>query len=84
MVGIMKNPKEIFRIAESRISEANILLAAGYYDGAFYLAGYSIEMALKAKICLHLDIPNLFEDSKLLEKPNSKLTTLSFCYCYQA
>jgi HEPN domain-containing protein len=64
----MKNPKEIIKIAESRIAEAKILSAAGYYEGAFYLAGYSIEMALKAKICLHLDIPNLFDDSKLLDK----------------
>ena len=64
----MRNPKEILRIAESRIAEAKVLFDAGYYEGAFYLAGYSIEMALKAKICLHLDIPNLFEDSKLLDK----------------
>lgn len=33
------------------------------YDGAFYLAGYSVELMLKAKICERLGIPNLFDES---------------------
>ena len=37
-------------LAELRIKEAKILLAAGSYPGAAYLAGYSIECALKACI----------------------------------
>lgn len=37
-------------LAELRIREAKILLDAGSYPGAFYLAGYSIECALKACI----------------------------------
>ena len=37
-------------IADIRIAEAQALLAAGFFDGAYYLAGYSVEFALKACI----------------------------------
>jgi HEPN domain-containing protein len=37
-------------IADIRIAEAQSLLAAGFFDGAYYLAGYSVECALKASI----------------------------------
>jgi len=37
-------------LAELRIKEAAILLANGYYSGAFYLAGYAVECGLKACI----------------------------------
>lgn len=33
-----------------RLKEANALLAAGFPDGAYYLAGYAVECALKACI----------------------------------
>jgi HEPN domain len=35
---------------EIRIDEARVLLAQGKYDGAYYLAGYAVECALKACI----------------------------------
>ena len=38
------------QIAELRIQESKALLAAGYLDGAYYLAGYAVECALKACI----------------------------------
>lgn len=59
----MKNPTEIKALAYERLAEAEILCAASKYDGAFYLAGYSIELMLKAKICEHLGIDDLFDDS---------------------
>ena len=37
-------------IANTRIREASALLTAGFPDGAYYLAGYSVECALKACI----------------------------------
>ena len=37
-------------LAELRLREAEALLAAGLPDGAYYLAGYSVECALKACI----------------------------------
>jgi hypothetical protein len=38
------------RLADSRLREAQMLAQAGGYDGAVYLAGYTIECALKARI----------------------------------
>ncbi len=36
------------RLAELRINEARTLFEEGAFDGAYYLAGYAIECALKA------------------------------------
>lgn len=36
------------RLADVRIAEAKVLLDAGMWDGAYYLAGYAVECALKA------------------------------------
>lgn len=44
------NRADLQELAELRIKEAKILVDAGSYPGAFYLAGYSIECALKAWI----------------------------------
>jgi hypothetical protein len=57
----MKSSEEIKQLANLRLAEARILFEAGKYDGAFYLAGYSVELMLKAKICEHLRIDNLFD-----------------------
>lgn len=59
----MQNPKEIRQLAKLRLEEATILCNHGKYEGAFYLAGYAIELMLKAKICERLGIPNLLEDN---------------------
>lgn len=49
------------KLSRMRLAEANILLSNGHYAGAFYLAGYAVECALKAKIatifCAY-DIPD--------------------------
>lgn len=41
---------EFQRLADVRIAEAGVLLVAGMWDGAYYLAGYAVECALKACI----------------------------------
>ena len=38
-------------IAKARLRDAQVLLRAKRFDGAFYLCGYSVELALKARIC---------------------------------
>lgn len=38
-------------IAQARLEDARALSAAGRYDGAVYVCGYAVEVALKAKIC---------------------------------
>jgi hypothetical protein len=48
MVGV--NRKDFQSLARTRLAEAKTLLAADRFDGAYYLAGYAIECALKACI----------------------------------
>lgn len=59
----MNNRDDIKNLAMQRLDEANVLFENGKCDGAFYLAGYSVELALKARICARFGIPNLFDDS---------------------
>ena len=42
---------ELLKIAEERLKDADTLLAAKRYDGAIYLGGYVVELALKSRIC---------------------------------
>ena len=53
----MVSISELRRIARGRLRDAEVLLAAGRYDGAIYLCGYAIETALKARICRTLKWP---------------------------
>jgi HEPN domain len=58
----MESPEKIKELAVERLDEARILYENGKYDGSFYLAGYSVELMLKAKICERMGIPNLFDE----------------------
>jgi HEPN domain-containing protein len=44
------NRTDLQQLSDMRLHEANILLASGAYDGAYHLAGYAVECALKACI----------------------------------
>jgi len=44
------NRSDLQRLARTRINEAKVLLENGRYEGAYYLAGYAVECALKACI----------------------------------
>jgi HEPN domain-containing protein len=44
------NRVELQALSDIRLKEARSLLDAGFPDGAYYLAGYSVECALKACI----------------------------------
>ena len=64
----METPEEIEKLSTERLQEAQILFDNKKFDGAFYLSGYSIELALKAKIARRLGVPNLFtNDEKALK-----------------
>lgn len=39
------------RTARSHLADARVLRRGGRYDGAVYLCGYAVEIALKARIC---------------------------------
>lgn len=70
----MKDPILIKEIAWDKLDEASILLKNKKFDGAFYLAGYSVELMLKYKICESWGVPNLFDfDDKNVGNYISKL-----------
>jgi hypothetical protein len=61
----MSTSRDVFQqLALARISEARHLLAGGFPAGAYYLAGYAVECALKAQIAGRFsaaEIPDLGE-----------------------
>ena len=58
----MPTREELRNLATTRLKEARVLLSHGLYDGSRYLAGYVVELALKARICTLLDVET-FPDS---------------------
>ena len=44
-------PQQFRQIADDRIADCHVLLAAGRYDAVMYLSGYALEATLKACIC---------------------------------
>lgn len=47
----MISVKDLRDIAQARLEDSELLYGAKRYDGAAYLCGYVVELALKAKIC---------------------------------
>ena len=42
-------------LSAARLEDARVLLTTGRSEGALYLCGYAVELALKARICETLD-----------------------------
>lgn len=59
------NRTDLHQLAEMRIREAEALLKNGYHEGAYYLAGYAIECALKACVAKQIRKHD-FPDKKLI------------------
>lgn len=62
MTGPTLNRASLQRLADLRAAEARLLLDNGHYPGAYYLAGYAVECALKACIAKgtrQFDFPDL-------------------------
>jgi hypothetical protein len=38
-------------LARARLADANVLVRARRFDAGFYVCGYAVELALKARIC---------------------------------
>ncbi len=49
--------EELKVLAANRLAEAKALLQLEHYAGAWYLAGYAVELALKAVVCRTLGLP---------------------------
>lgn len=52
---------ELRKLARTRLKDAEVLFSSNRYDGAIYLCGYAIELALKARICRTLNWPEFPE-----------------------
>src|SRR5207302_8186427 len=55
------------KLMELRMKEAKLLLDQKDWDGAYYLAGYAVEFALKIRIISQLMKSDSFPDKKLAE-----------------
>jgi len=55
---------EFQELAEQRLAEAKVLLDQGQWDGAYYLAGYAVKLALKACIIKTLLATDAFPDKE--------------------
>ena len=53
----MLDRPELKKIAQARIKDGEVLLNSNRYDGAVYLCGYAVEIALKERICRTLGWP---------------------------
>lgn len=64
------NRTELQKLAEDRILDAQALLTAGRWSGAYYLAGYAIECGLKACILAHVtsNASVIFQERRYSEK----------------
>lgn len=52
----MPTRQELKDLVRLRLKEAESLFGAGCYNGAVYLGGYAVEVALKARICRLLGV----------------------------
>ena len=68
------------QLAEQRLAEAELLLANKFWSGAYYLAGYAVECALKAKIASSFrenEIPELRRVQRIYSHDLSSLLDIS-------
>ncbi|MBV9123140.1 MAG: hypothetical protein JO112_07275 [Planctomycetes bacterium] len=62
------NRRDLQQLAEERILDTKALLDAGRWSGAYYLAGYAAEYALKSCILHHIEKTGMiFQDRKYLK-----------------
>jgi HEPN domain-containing protein len=59
------------RIAQARLQDARALRDRGRYDGAVYLCGYAVEIAVKARICQTLRWPGFPSTNREFEGKQS-------------
>lgn len=61
----MPTHEELKKLAKTRLIEAKALFDKGLYDGSCYLAGYVIELALKARVYKILDMTDYPESGDM-------------------
>lgn len=60
----MISKQNLKEIAFSKLADAKVLFKSNRYDSSLYLIGYSIELALKSKICKILRLDKGFPENK--------------------
>ena len=66
---ITANRQEARQLADEWVINAQLLLNAGRWHAAYYLAGYAVECGLKACILAHIERTGIiFEDKRFAEK----------------
>ncbi len=59
------NRAALQQLSDERIEDARVLIAAKQWAGAYYLAGYALECALKSCVLAYIDRTGIiFEDKK--------------------
>ena len=61
------NRTDLQQLAEDRVIDAKVLLDAGRWSGAYYVAGYAIECALKSCLAKRTNLHD-FPDRALAQK----------------
>jgi HEPN domain-containing protein len=70
------NRHDLQQLAEDRIEDARVLLDAGRWSAAYYLAGYSIECALKACIAKQTNLHDFPDKDKAFRAYTHSLAAL--------
>ena len=65
---VVTSRSDFEKLMALRMKEARLLLDQKDWDGAYYLAGYAVEFALKIRIIAHLMKSDSFPDKKLAEQ----------------
>jgi HEPN domain-containing protein len=74
------NRSDLQKLSNTRVREAKALFAAGEYSGAYYLAGYAVECALKAcfaKGVQRFDFPDKGRSDKVFNHDFRALASLA-------
>lgn len=64
---LIERRSEFQQLADDRLAEAKALLDLAKWDGAYYLAGYAVELALKSCIIKRLMTTDAFPEKKFSE-----------------
>jgi hypothetical protein len=74
----MKCYADIKSLAAERFTDAECLFANGRYDAAYYMAGYTVELLIKSKVCKNLGIEDFFDFANRNKFKNNDTITRPF------
>lgn len=64
-MSVVTSRADFEKLVDLRLEEAKNLIGQGNWDGAYYLAGYAVEFALKVRIIARLMGSNSFPEKSL-------------------